>query len=97
MKTCYYKVAVQTLYRKPGQEKLDNNFLCTVCHPLSYIALFVIYFVLLCQKRCLLSCGQYLDVKEVEILSVLKDINKGIITGFGMKTVEHKNDFHVRF
>ena len=56
-----------------------------------------IYVVLLCQKRCLLSCGQYLDVKEVEILSVLKDINKGIITGFGMKTVEHKNDFHVRF
>ena len=49
------------------------------------------------KKRCLLSCGQYLDVKEGEILSVLEDINKEIITGFGMETVEHKNDFHVRF
>ena len=33
MKTCYYKVTIQTLYCKPGEEKLDNNFSCTVCHP----------------------------------------------------------------
>ena len=31
-KKCY-KVTVQTLYHKPGEEKLDDNFLCTVCHP----------------------------------------------------------------
>ena len=29
MKTYYYKVNVQTLYRKPGEEKLDDKFLCT--------------------------------------------------------------------
>ena len=32
IKTCCYKVTVQTLYRKLGEEKLDDNFLCTVCH-----------------------------------------------------------------
>ena len=33
MKTCCYKVIIQTLYRKPGEEKLDDNFLCTAFHP----------------------------------------------------------------
>ena len=28
MKTCYYKVTVQTLYCKPGEEKLDHNICC---------------------------------------------------------------------
>ena len=29
MKVCSYKVTVQTLYCKPGEEKLDDNFLYT--------------------------------------------------------------------
>ena len=33
MKTCCYKITVQTLYHKPGDKKLDDNVLCTVCHP----------------------------------------------------------------
>ena len=32
LETCYYKVTIQTLYCNPGEEKLDNNFLCTVFH-----------------------------------------------------------------
>ena len=33
MKTCYYKVTVQTLYGKPVEEKRDDNFLCIVLPP----------------------------------------------------------------
>ena len=42
---------------------------------------------------CLLSHWMYLDVEEVEILSrsgVLKNIKRGIITGIGIKAIEHK-------
>ena len=52
------------------------------------------------KKRCLLSRRRHLDVKTVESLNkfdVLEDIKKRIITGFGIKAVEHKSDFHVRF
>ena len=45
------------------------------------------------KKRCLLSCRRYLDLKEIEMLKisdVLEDVNNGIITGFGIKAVEHK-------
>ena len=47
-----------------------------------------------CAKNvCLLSHWIYLDVEEVEILSrsdVLKNIKRGIITGIGIKAIEHK-------
>ena len=45
------------------------------------------------KKRCLLSGRPYLEAKEVEILNesdILKNIKKGIITGFGIKAVEHR-------
>ena len=35
MKMSCYKVTTQTLYCKPGEGKLDNNFLCNVCHHFS--------------------------------------------------------------
>ena len=47
-----------------------------------------------CAKNiCLLSHWIYLDVEEVEILSrsdVLKNIKRRIVTGIGIKAIEHK-------
>ena len=44
MKTCCCKVTVQTLNRKPGKEKLDDNFLCTVCRPFVNLGATFVFF-----------------------------------------------------
>ena len=47
-----------------------------------------------CAKRCLFGRRPYFDLKKDEILNkseVLEDIKKGLITGFEITAVKHKD------